>query len=166
MALTPFTGTVTAATLRSNFDDATAQLTTNSIAGRKDWTHTLRLTTLTTGLALSLRTVAFTMFDDAEVRVFFLRVTDTAAGATVTATLTQDEGATEFLLDNTVSISVAAINGTVDSRSSSEDDFRTTTGPRFTLKRGVRYRLTVATAAADVGVTIVGLQLRTRRRAA
>jgi hypothetical protein len=161
-----FTGTVTATNLRTDFDANTAQLLTNSTTGRKDWTIFHRMETLATGDALSIRTRAFTLFDDAEVRDIFVRVTDTAAAATVTGTLTQDEGDTEFLLDVTVSIDVVAINGTIDSRTAGEDDYRTTTGSRFTLKRGVRYRLTLSTAAADVGVTMIVLQLRSRRREA
>ncbi len=124
MALVAFTSTVTAATLRANFDDATTQLTTNSIAGRKDQTRYLWVSGLAVATALNARTYAWTQTDDAEVRVFFVRVTDGAIAATVTGTLTQDEGATEFLLDNTISIDVVAANGIVDSRSSSEDDFR------------------------------------------
>ncbi len=165
MALVAFTSTVTAATLRANFDDATTQLTTNSIAGRKDQTRYLWVSGLAVATALNARTYAWTQTDDAEVRVFFVRVTDGAIAATVTGTLTQDEGATEFLLDNTISIDVVAANGIVDSRSSSEDDFRTTTGPRFRLKKGVRYRLTLSTVAATVDLAIAGLQLRSLRRA-
>lgn len=166
MALTAFTSTVTVTALRANFDDKVSTLAANAILGAKDQTIELRIASLATATALSARTIAWTQFDDAEVRVFFVRVTDGAVAATVTGTLTQDTGETEFLIDNTVSIDVVAINGTVDSRSSSEDDFRTTTGARIRLKKGVRYRITLVTAAATVDLAIAGLQLRSVRRTA
>lgn len=169
MALTPFTGTVTAATLRANFDDHRAQLLTNSIAGRKDQTRYIRLATLVEPTTvLSARTLAWRQVDDQEVRCFFVRVTDDATfGHTVTGTLTIDDGTTLYLVDNTISVSVVTINGTVDSRSASQYDYRTPTGTRFRLKKGVRYRMTLSiTAATTAGVTILGLQLRSVRRAA
>ena len=46
MSLTAFTGVVDIAVLRSNFDDATAQLTTNSTLGAKDQTRVLFVPTL------------------------------------------------------------------------------------------------------------------------
>ncbi len=166
MALTPFTSTVTATTLRANFDDATAALTTNATAGRKDQAHTLQVASLAVATALSLRSLSWTQYDDAEVRIFFCRVTDGAAAATVTATLTQTVGDTEFLLDNTVSLAVVAINGTVDSRTGGSGNYLVTTKTRFRLKKGVRYTLTMATTVATVDLAICGVQLRSIRRAA
>jgi hypothetical protein len=81
MALTPFTGTITEAVLRSNFDDATATMLTNLRAGGKDQTVHLRLASLASGADLSLRSVAWTQQDDAELRILHARVTDTAARA-------------------------------------------------------------------------------------
>ncbi len=164
MALSPFTSTVTVAALRANFDDSTAALATNAVAGKKDQTRILHVPNLAVATVLSARTMAWTQQDDAEVRIFFCRVTDGAAAATVTATLTQDNGTTEFLLDNTVSIAVVAINGTVDSRASSATDYRTTSGTRFRLKALVRYRLTLSTTVATVDLAQCGLQLRSLRR--
>ena len=167
MALTAFTSTVTATALRANFGDATAQLTTNSTVGAKDQTIFLRVASLAVATVLSARTISWTQRDFAEVRTFFCRVTDGAAAATVTATLTVDPStATEYLLDNVVSIDVVAINGTIDSRTSSEDDFRTTTGARIRLQPGVRYRLTLVTVAATVDLAQCALQLRSLRRVA
>ena len=153
-------GVVSLSELRTDFDAQTASLTTNASAGQKDQTRFFRRTTLLTTDALNIRTTAWVMPDDMEGRVFALRVTDTAAGATVTATVEVDGGDTRFLVDNTVSISVAAINGTVDSRT----DFRTVTGVRFRFKKGVRYRITVATVGADVGVVVCAMQMRSVRR--
>lgn len=170
MALTPFTSTVTATTLRANFNDATATLATSSVAGKKDQTVFLFLSTLVEPTtALSARTIAWTPRDHMEVRCFFLRATDDATfGHTITATLTQDNAGTSYLVDNTISVSVVTVNGTVDSRSSSQYDYRTVTGTRFRLHRDVRYRMTVTmvTAGATATSVIVGLQLRTLRRAA
>ncbi len=166
MALVAFTGTTSITTIRANFDDATAALTTNTIAGQKDQIRDLYVAALAVATVLSARTVAWTQTDDAEVRMFFCRVTDGAAAATVTATLTQDTGDAVFLIDNTVSIAVVAINGTVDSRTASATDYRTTTGTRFRLKKGVRYRLTLVTAAATVDIAECCLQLRSIRRIA
>ena len=167
MSLTAFTGTVTAAQLRSNFDDATTQLTTNTTAGQKDWTWFLRLSSLSSATTIGRRSLVITPRDDAEVRIFFVRVTDTVAGHIITGTLTQDAGDAEFLVNNTVSIAVTTINGTVDSRDSSLTDYRTTTGTRFRLKKDVAYRLTLASdSAAASGVTQIALQLRSIRRAA
>lgn len=167
MVLASFTSTVTASALRSNFDDKTATLATNAIAGQKDQTRYIRHAAPASGTALSARTVAWTQVDDAEVRVFAVRNTDTGAGKILTGTLTEDTGDAELLVDNTVSVAVTSINGTVDSRDSSATDYRTTTGVRFRLKRGVRYRLTLSSDTAGAsGVTLVLLQLRSLRRAA
>lgn len=166
MSLTPFTSTVTAATLRSNFDDATATLTTASTAGRKDQTWFLRLSAIASGTALSARTLAFRPRDDFEVRMMFVRVTDTTAGRLITGTLTQDAGDAEQLVNNTISTTVTTVNGTADSRPTSLD-YRTTTSTRFRLKKNVRYRLTLSSNTAGAsGVTIIALQLRSLRRAA
>jgi hypothetical protein len=166
MVLTASTGTISASALRANLDDHRATLLTQSTAGRKDFTVPMRLAALADTTALSLRTVAFTPQDDVEVRMMFLRVTDTVAGRIVTLTLSVDDGETAYLLDKTISTSVTTINGTVDSRTASSLDLRTVTGDRIRLLKGVRYRLTVenTSAGTTTGEVRVGLQLRTRRR--
>lgn len=167
MALVASTGTISLANLRANLEDHRSTLTTQSTAGRKDFTIPLRCATLSDTTALSLRTVAFTPQDDMEVRTIAVRVTDTTASRVITATLSVDDGDTTFLLDKTLAASVTTINGTADSRDSSSLDLTDVTGDRVRLLKGVRYRLTLENTAA--GTTTSGevqawVQLRTRRR--
>jgi hypothetical protein len=109
---------------------------------------------------VSLRSVDFTAPDDLELRVLRVLVTHTAAVGDVTATLTVTDGDTAYLLDQTISVSVASLNGTAQA---SLDCRTTTQAKRLRLLRGVRYRLTLSTAATvDVGQAT--LLLRTRRR--
>jgi hypothetical protein len=109
---------------------------------------------------VSLRSVDFTAPDDLELRVLRILVTHTAAVGDVTATLTVTDGDTAYLLDQTISISVASLSGTAQA---SLDCRTTTQAKRLRLLRGVRYRLTLSTAATvDVGQAT--LLLRSRRR--
>jgi hypothetical protein len=166
MALTPFTGTITEAVLRSNFDDATATMLTNLRAGGKDQTVHLRLASLASGADLSLRSVAWTQQDDAELRILHARVTDTAARA-IGVALEVENGDTIFLVDKTVSIAITTANGTVDTRPTSSD-YRTVTGTRLRLVKGVRYRLMFTnTSGGTVGGPLqANVQLRSIRRRA
>jgi hypothetical protein len=109
---------------------------------------------------VSLRSIDFTAPDDLELRVLRILVTHTAAVGDVTATLSVTDGDTTYLLDQTITKSVASVNGTAQDTL----DCRTTTqAKRLRLLRGVRYRLTLSTAATvDVGQAT--LLLRTRRR--
>lgn len=165
MALTASTGVISLAALRGNLDDKTATLTTAAAAGRKDATIPLRRATLADTDDVSVRSVAFTPQDDCEVRDLFVRVTDTTASRVITASVEVDDGDTTFLLDETISASVTTIVGTADSRPTSLD-LRTTTGRRFRLLKGVRYRLilTNTSAGTTTGIAIAGLQLRYMRR--
>lgn len=165
MTLTALPDPVTATTLNSNFDDATSTLTTNAKAGQKDQTRTLYLGSLASGADVSLRSYAWTQPDDAEVRMYFATVTDTAVRA-FTISLEVDNGDTTFLVDNTLSITLATANGTVDTRTAGSGDLRTTTGVRVRLLKGVRYRLILHNTS---GGTITGpleacVQLRSMRR--
>ena len=82
--------------------------------------------------------------------------------------LEQADGLTKYLSDNTVSISVTTINGTVDSRSSGNLDLRSTSGARMRLQKGVRYRVTITntTAATTTGVVSGAIILTSDRRRA
>lgn len=168
MALTPFTGTVSATTLNSNFSDAVAQLTTNSVAGRKDQPITVFVPSLTNATALSLRCIDFTPQDDMEARIVFARGTADAAARTLTVYLTVENGDTTFLVDNTITQTVTSSGaGAFDTRTAGGGDYRTTTGVRFRALKGVTMRLTIeCTSVAGTWTNAMGvLQLRTIRRA-
>ena len=153
-------GTVTQTALRTDFDALTPLLDNNTLLGQEDFPLTLRVSSLAVAMDVSLRSVDFTAPDDLELRVLRVLVTHTAAVGDVTATLTVTDGDTAYLLDQTISVSVASLNGTAQA---SLDCRTTTQAKRLRLLRGVRYRLTLSTAATvDVGQAT--LLLRTRRR--
>ena len=153
-------GTVTQTALRTDFDALTPSLDNNTLLGQEDFPLTLRVSSLAVAMDVSLRSVDFTAPDDLELRVLRVLVTHTAAVGDVTATLTVTDGDTAYLLDQTISVSVASLNGTAQA---SLDCQTTTQAKRLRLLRGVRYRLTLSTAATvDVGQAT--LLLRTRRR--
>jgi hypothetical protein len=154
-------GTVTATALRTDFDQHRATLKANARVGRKDQTRVMTpLSTLTSSLALSLRSYAWTQQDDQELRVLMIRGT-TDGAATITLTLTVENDDETFLVDQAVTVSaVAGGAGTVDGRA----DYRTTTGDRLRLLKGVRYRLTVAVTAANWTAVSMCCQVRSIRR--
>jgi hypothetical protein len=153
-------GTVTQTALRTDFDALTTSLSSNTLLGQEDFPLTLRVASLAVAMDVSLRSVDFTAPDDLELRVLRILVTHTAAVGDVTATLTVTDGDTAYLLDQTISISVASLSGTAQA---SLDCRTTTQAKRLRLLRGVRYRLTLSTAATvDVGQAT--LLLRSRRR--
>lgn len=161
MALTPFTGTVTQAALRSNFDDKTSTLTNNAKAGQTD--HVVAVTRLALGAAddISLRCVDFTPVDDYEVRVLRLTLEDGTASRTVAATVTVTDGDATFVLDKTISVTGTTVVGT----SHANLDLRTVTGDRLRLLKGVPYRLTIGLpSAGPVTRAQASLVLRSRRR--
>jgi hypothetical protein len=146
--------------LRTDFDALTPSLDSNTLLGQEDFPLTLRVSSLAVAMDVSLRSVDFTAPDDLELRVLRVLVTHTAAVGDVTATLTVTDGDTAYLLDQTISVSVTSLNGTAQA---SLDCRTTTQAKRLRLLRGVRYRLTLSTAATvDVGQAT--LLLRTRRR--
>lgn len=161
MALTPFTGTVTQATLRANFDDKTSTLTNNAKAGQAD--HVVTVTRLTLGAAddISVRCVDFTPVDDYEVRVLRLTLEDGTASRTVAATVTVTDGDATFVLDKTISVTGTTVVGT----SHANLDLRAVTGDRLRLLKGVPYRLVIgAPSAGPVTRAQASLVLRSRRR--
>lgn len=155
-----YTDPVSLTELRTTFDASTSTITANKKLGQKDGWVSFELQTLTTTTNSLQSSIAWTQQDDQEVRAVMVRTTDTAAGATVTATLTVDTENARFLVDQTINASVAAINGTAQTVTA----YSATTGPRVRLLRGVTYRLTVVTTGADVGITEAGVQLRGVRR--
>lgn len=159
-----FSTTVGLTELRTALDASRAACTANKRLGQEDAEIPLRLASLAAGDHLLTRSIAWTQLDDQELRTMFIRVTDGTAGRSVRASLTVDDGETQFLVDKTCAVSLTTVmNGTVDARA----DFRTVTGTRVRLLRGVRYRLDieVLTAAATVtGPLLAGVQLRSLRR--
>jgi len=160
MSLTPFTGTTSASVLNANFDDATTRIDATMVAGRVDYPVHVRKATLAVADDVSVRSVAFTATDDMELRVLRVLCTHTAGGITLTATIEQADGDAAFMMDQTISVSVASINGTAQASL----DLRTTTGRRIMLLRGVRYRLRVAAVGGTADVGQATALLRTRRR--
>lgn len=161
MALTPFTGTVTAATLNANFDDKTSTITSQAILGQVDYDIYHRALAFSgTGTAVA-DFCDFVLDDDCELRCIRITVEDGTASRTVTATLTQSEGDTSFLVDNTISVSATTIVGTTNATT----DYRTTTVPqRVRLLKGVSYRITLATSAGPVTRLQGTIVVRTIRR--
>lgn len=161
MALVPFTGTITAATLNANFDDKTASLSTQAKQGQKDQNINLRVLAITSGKAQTERSIQFTMTDDMEVRILALRCIDGTAGRVITLRLLEANGDTTFLSDLPFEVSATTVVGTVDSRA----DFRTTTGQRIKLLRGIKYRLGFISDNVGATTEVQGvLQLRSVRR--
>lgn len=120
---------------------------------------------LTDTTAEALRTRDFVMADDAELRVFGVFKRGGGTPTTLTATLTavgDDDG--EYLLGKTVS-EVLAYAGTGSERQRTA--YTDTTGDRIWLKKGVRYRMQVAsTNSVATDYVAVSLIVRTRMRSA
>lgn len=155
--MTALTSPVSITELRTELDAKTSTITSNKRLGQKDSCIPFRVESISSGGSSS---IAWTQQDDQEIRAIMVRVTDTGTGATVTATVTGDDGTTTYLVDQDITVSVAAINGTVQAST----DYRTTTGVRARLLAGVRYRMTVTSTGAAVGVTEASLQVRSVRR--
>lgn len=160
MTLTAFTGTTDADVLNANFDDATTRIDATMVAGRVDYPVHVRKGTLAVADDVSVRSVTFTAPDDMELRVLRVLCTHTTTGITLTAAIEQADGDTAFMMDQTISVDVASINGTAQASL----DLRTTTGRRIMLLRGVRYRLKITAAGGTADVGQATALLRTRRR--
>lgn len=155
-------GTITATALRTDFDQHRATLKTNAIAGRKDQTRIWRVATMTSATDLSLRSFAWTQYDDQELRIVMARGTAGGAGV-LTVTLAVENGDDTFLAEQTVTATATAGGaGTVDGRT----DYRTTTGVRLRLLKGVRYRLSASVTAATWTNVMLAAQVRSIRRVA
>jgi hypothetical protein len=160
MSLTAFTGTITASALNANYDDKTTRIDAAAILGRVDFPISVRRASLAVANDVSVRSVMWTAPDDAEVRVLRVLCTHSTTGLTVTATLSQADGDTAFMMGTDPSVSIASINGTAQATL----DMRTTTGRRIMLLRGVRYRLAIAVVGGTANVGQGTVVLRTRRR--
>ncbi len=165
MGLTPFTGTVTIATLRANFDDTTAQLSTNantSLVGKDFELLFGPFAALTQNTDLSLRSLAFTPTDDWQLRALAGDGTADASGRTLTVALTVDNGDATWLLDK-------AISGSTTSGGAGNIVVRQTyltTATAVWLLKDVRYRLAVSCDAGSFTTISASVQLRSFRRRA
>jgi len=160
MTLTAFTGTITESALNDNYDDKTTRIDAAAILGRVDHPITVRRASLAVANDIAVRSVMWTAPDDAEVRVLRVLCTHSTTGLTVTATLDEANGLTDFMMGENPTVSVASINGTAQASL----DLRTTTGKRIMLLRGVRYRLSVAVVGGTADVGQATVVVRTRRR--
>lgn len=163
MALTPFTGTVTAATLNANFDDARAATTSQAILGQIDIAiHHKSLLLASAGTDVK-DFVDFIPEDDYEVRVLRVYATDATAGQIVTASVVVANGDTTFLVDQSITASVTTTAGTVVQATT---DYRTVTGTRVRLLKGVPYRLKLSRDTGTIDEARAMLLVRTIRRIA
>lgn len=160
MSLTPFTGTITSAALRDNFDDKTTRIDAIAAVGQVDTPIFVRKAALAAADDESLRSVWFTAPDDMEVRVLRVLATHTAGGITVTASIAQADDLLDYTMGAVVEQTVASINGTAQATL----DLRTTTGRRIMLLRGIRYRVTIAATGGTLDVGQATVLLRSRRR--
>lgn len=155
-------GSVTQAALRTDFDQFTSRINARMVAGAVDFSVLARRDGLANADDISLRSVAWTQPDDAELRVLRAEVTHSATGRTVTATLTAEglDDPLDAFGGAPVTVSRASINGNI----SGYLDLRATTGRRVFLLRGVRYRLSIEVDAASVTMGAAHVLLRSRRR--
>jgi hypothetical protein len=160
VTLTAFTGTISATTLKANFDDATARIDATSVAGRVDHPLTIRKASLAVADDVSVRSIVWTAADDAELRVLRVLADHSTTGVTITAALEEANGDTDLTMGQAVNVSVASINGVAQASL----DLRTTTGRRIMLFRGVRYRLVLSAVGGTIDVAQATAVLRTRRR--
>jgi len=161
MSLTPFTGTVTAATLNANFDDARAAITSQAVLGQVDASVHHRVLSLTGAATSVANFVDFTPADDMEVRVLRVYVNSATASSTITAAVTVANGDSTFLVDQSITVSTTSIVGTTQA----SRDLRTVTGTRVRLLRGVPYRLSLSSSAGTHTEARAIVLLRTIRRA-
>lgn len=160
MSLVPFTGIVSSAILNANFDDKTSTLTTQAIAGRKDF-DIFHRTSMSNSTALALRLQDFVVGDDFEVRCIRVRAIAATAGFTVTASLLAADGDTDLLIGQSYVATVTTVVGTAQA---TLDCQTTTQARRANLLRGGRYRLQLESSGAGIIVAQGSLVLRARRR--
>jgi hypothetical protein len=154
-------GAITQAALRADFDQFTSRINTRMVAGAADYAVVARRNSLAAADDISLRSVAWTAPDDAELRVLRAEVTFTTNTRLVTARLyAENDPNFDYTGGAVVEVSRQSINGNIIGSL----DLRATTGRRIMLIRGIRYRLEVLVDAASVDVGVATAFLRSRRR--
>lgn len=178
MTLTPFTGTTSITTIRSNFDDTTTTLAANALLGQKDFEiGTGLFATLAAGAVLRDSSVAFTLQDDAQIRCVMAAGSASGAGAVLTVSLVVDigvdlvlepaptiaNGGLVWLLGKTVSATTTAGGATAIT---ARTTYTSTSGTMLRALEGVGYRLVVTAASGTFTNVNAVVQLRSRRRRA
>lgn len=160
-------GTTNAANIRAQFDASRAGLQTAFSAGDSDNGLTFDVSSLTTATAEALRSLEFVAPDDLELRVLGLSADHGAITNVVTCTLTQQDVGTVttptvYILDEDWVVSLTCSG-------SAEEEFArqaymTTSGSRLMLKRGVAYKLTLATDGGTITRATGTIYWRVKRR--
>lgn len=165
MSLVTLAGTVSAADLNTNFQDKVANLVAQAADDSKFHQVNIETLDLTSATTNGLNVQDFTCTDDWELWVVGLSVWNPdATSRTITMTLTQVDGVTKYLLDQTVSVSIAATSAT--EFNATRGDYRTSS-PKIFLVKGITYRLTLTSSSASAVDRAYGfLCLRPRRRRA
>jgi hypothetical protein len=158
----PLTGTVSATDLNALFELNNAALLANNGDDGQDFSVQLWLPSLASGADVSLRSLAWTQPDDAQIQQFSLSAETDSAGRAIGATLTVDNGDTDFLMNATISRTLTTSNvSRTDSRS---DSWLRGGNPK--LLSGVRYRLTITnTSGGTVNSSLqASIQMRMLKR--
>lgn len=164
MSLVTLSGTISAADLNTNFDDKVANLTAQAASDSKFHEIENEVLDLTSGPVAGSNIYDFTCPDDMELWVVGLSVWNPdATSRTITMTLTQVDGVTKYLLDQTVSVSVTATSAT--EFNATRGDYRTNSGTKIWLVKGITYRLTFTSSSGSAVDRAYGFVLaRPRRR--
>lgn len=165
MALVTLDGTIEASELLNNYDDLTSTLAANAILGQCDQPIFVFVRSMTSATVVSLRTVAFTLQDDAEVRICYGYGTADAGSRLLTVALEVDSSDATYLVNHTITATVTSAGAGLTHTRPTLTDLTDTTGTRVRLKKGVRYRLTISTDAGTYTDVVGGIVLRSVRRA-
>ena len=124
----------------------------------------LRVSVIVTGFSLGdaevTRQAIFTPQDDYELVSLWIYGENLSVSEVSTVTLAVASGETEYILDNTVALTLAHAGGDEDAT----QDHSATTATRYVLRKGVAYSLTLSGSdAADIlqGVATFKLKRRT-----
>lgn len=142
-------GTISASSLNSHFSGKFTDL--NASPTNKDFQYDIEVFDLASSLGVGLRTLDFTVPDDLELRVVGMTLYSASAVPTATLTLTaidiDQNSASAYLLDQTISISKQAVVG---STSATRDDRQASTTTKIFLKKGITYRIQLSSNSATV----------------
>jgi hypothetical protein len=160
----PLTGVVSATDLNTLFEANLVAMRSNNEDDGRELSVQLWLPFLASGADVSLRSLSWTQPDDAEIQQFSLSAEIDSSARAIGATLTVDNGDTNFLLNVTVSRTLTTSSV---ARTDSRTSFWLPSGnPK--LLRGVRYRLTITntsggTVASSLQASIQMSMMRRRR---
>jgi hypothetical protein len=167
MALVTLSGTISAADLNTNFNDKTSTLITNATLGQKDFQVDLEAFDVdNTSARVPYQTLDFTAPDDLELRVMGLFLNSASAVPLITLTLTaidiDQNSASVYLLDQTVTVTCQAVVGEANA---TRDDRQASSTTKIFLKKGITYRMRMTSSSATVvDYAQAFIYCRTRRR--